>query len=388
MTTSPKTLLAALVGAHLVNDLYSTILPAFLPAVAEEFDLDYAELGVLSFAFIVLTGVLQPVLGNTADRLGRRRWMLVFGFSIGAIGFVAMALAPSFWFIVAVSLLCGLGGATYHPQATAFIVAAYPETRGRMLGIHGWGGSAGNFLAPTVVVVMIALFNWRVAMAVVAIPLVVAAVVLRAKLKETEPTPGVTLQGALSRQLILVAATFGILGTVGRSFLTFFVKMLVDEGWGETESGLLLTVVLLTGAISQPLGGAAFDRIGGRRVFLIASVAITVLTGAFSIDDGVFSLFVVAGLAFVVVSLFPVALALASRLVPPTQTGAATGVVFGLSGLMTAAGQLAVGALADATGDIRQALALQLPVAAIGIFLASRIKDEHKVMTSVAKSDL
>ena len=155
MSVRPRTVLVALVCAHVVNDFYSTILPAFLPSVAEEFDLDYTELGILSFAFIILTGVLQPVLGSFADRFGRRRWLLVFGFVVGAVGFLAMAAAPTFWFIVAVSLLGGLGGATYHPQASAFILSAFPTRPGRMLGVHGWGGSAGHFLAPAVAVLVI-----------------------------------------------------------------------------------------------------------------------------------------------------------------------------------------------------------------------------------------
>ena len=123
----PRTILIVFVIAHVVNDFYSTVLPAFLPAVANEFDLDYTELGILSFAFTALTGVLPPILSNVADRSGRRRWMLVFGFAVGAVGFMAMAAAPTFWFIVIVSLLAGLGGATYHPQETTYIVSAYPR---------------------------------------------------------------------------------------------------------------------------------------------------------------------------------------------------------------------------------------------------------------------
>ncbi len=71
------------VGAHVVNDFYATVFPAFLPALADEFSLNYTELGVLTFAFTLFTGVLQPILGSTADRTGRgprrvtssrRRW--------------------------------------------------------------------------------------------------------------------------------------------------------------------------------------------------------------------------------------------------------------------------------------------------------------------------
>lgn len=352
-----------------MNDFYSTVLPAFLPALAEEFDLDYTELGILSFAFTVLGGVLTPVLGNAADRAGRRRWMLVFGFAVGVVGFLAMAAAPTFWFIVGVSLLIGLAGATYHPQATAYIVSAYSDRPGRMLGFHGWGGSAGHFLAPAVVVLSVSAFNWRLAMAGIAVPMLVTAIVLRVKLDETPATPSVTLRGAVTRPLIVVAVTFGVLFMVGRSFLTFFVKMLVDEGWQETSAGVLLAVVLLVGAISQPLGGWAFDRLGGRKVFTIAAWSTAVLIAAFGVTSGALSLVALTGIAFFQFGLFPVALAQASQLVPSTQTGAAIGVVFGISGLMTAAILPAVGALAELTGDMRVALVWQLPLALVAVAL-------------------
>jgi len=375
MSRDPRSVLLVLVGAHVVNDFYSTVLPAFLPAVAEEFNLDYAELGILSFAFILFTGVLQPVLGNVADRRGRRRWMLIFGFGVGAVGFVAMAAAPTFWFIVGVSLLCGLGGATYHPQAAAFIVDAYPMRRGRMLGIHGWGGSAGHFLAPAVIVLSISAFNWRLAMAAIAVPMIVTAVILRVRLDETPASPSARLRGAVSRPLVLLAVTFGIVSMVGRSFLTFFVKMLVDDGWEETSAGVLLTVVLLVGVVAQPLGGWAFDRVGGRRVFMVATASSAILIAVFALSSGAVSLIAITGIAFFQFSLFPVALAQASRFVSSTQTGGAIGVVFGFSGLMTAAAQPVVGALAEAFDDIRIALAWQLPLALVGVVLARFIPE-------------
>ncbi len=370
MLPRPKTVLTVLVGAHVVNDFGSTVLPAFLPAVAEEFDLDYADLGLLSFAFVLLTGVLQPAAGNYADRAGRRRFVLVAGFMVGAGGFLAMAVAPTFWFIVAVSLLCGLGQATYHPQATAFIVNAYPERRGRSLGIHGWGGSIGHFAAPAAVVLMVAWFGWRWAMAAVALPMLGAAVVVRFRLDETAPSPSVTLRGSLTRPLIIAALAFGVVSTVGRSFLVFFVKMLVDEGWSSTSAGVLLTVILVGGAVSQPLGGWAFDRIGGVRVLQIAAAATIVLMGVFAVSSGPVSLVAVAGIAFFEFSLFPVSLAQASQLAPAERTGAATGIVFGVSGVMTALAQPAVGALAEAFDDIRLALAWQMPLALLGLALA------------------
>ena len=376
VSIQPRTILFLFVGAHVVNDFYVTVLPAFLPAIADEFDLEYTELGILSLSFTLLTGVLQPVFGNSADRLGRRRWMLVFGFAAGAVGFLAMAASPSFWFIVVASLLCGLGGATYHPQANAFVISAYPANRGRMLGIHGWGGSAGHFLAPAAVVLAVSVLDWRVVIAAIAVPLAVSALVLRLTLDETRPQPSATLRSALSPQLLMVAVSFGLVVMVGRSFLTFFVKMLVDEGWEETSAGVLLTVVLLGGAVAQPLGGWAFDRIGGRTVLAIAAGSLAAMVLLFAASSGALSLVAVAGIAFFHFSLLPVMLATASQQLPPERTGAATGVVFGVISLMTAAAQPAVGALAEAVGDIRVALSWLFPLALLGMVLALRSLSE------------
>jgi len=368
-----RTVLFVFVGAHVINDFYATVLPAFLPSVAEEFDLDYTELGILSLAFSLFTGILQPMLGNFADRRGKHKQVVVGGFIAAAIGFLAMASSPTFWFIVLMSLLCGLGAATYHPQATSFIVQSYPEERGRMLGIHGLGGSAGHFLAPAVTVLAVAVLDWRLTMVAIAVPAFVTASVLGNKLETTRANEDASLRGAISRELMLVAVTFGVLGIIGRSFLTFMVKMLVDEGWRETDAGIVLTVILLVGAVAQPLGGRLYDRLGGRLVMTSAATGMAAFVAMFAVTDGALALMALAGMEFFAFAVFPVGLALASKL-GAGQTGAAAGVVFGVSGLMTAACQPLVGALGESLGDIREALGWLFPVALVAVLLASRLE--------------
>jgi len=375
--TNARNILVTFVTVHMVNDFYATAMPAFLPALSDEFNLDYTELGVLSLAATLLSGILQPSLGHYADRRGRRRFVLVAGFGLAGLGFVAMALAPSFYFIVGVSLLVGLGAGTYHPQATALLVLSYPDRRGRTLGIHGWGGSIGHFMAPVAVTGAVALFDWRAAMLIIAVPLFVTSVLLRSQLEETEPNPTARLRGALSRQLILVAVVFGLLSMVLRSFLTFTVKMLVDEGWAETSAGLALTVILLVGAVAQPVGGRIFDRIGARAVLIRACIGSALAIALFSVTSGTLSLVAIGFIALFGFALFPVGLAVASQLAGDGQTGAAVGLIFGVSGLMSAASQPVVGALGESLGDIRSALSWTIVVTLVAIPVASFIDRGH-----------
>ena len=325
--------------------------------------MDYGELGILSLTFTLLSGVLQPIFGHRADRYGQRRLIVSVGFLAGAVGFVAMAAAPSFWFLIAVSLLCGLGGASYHPQATAFIVSRYPDDRGRMLGLHGWGGSVGHFLAPAAVTISVAAFSWRFSMLVIALPLALMALFLRFSLEESEPSSSATLTGVMTKELIRVSVAFGLLSVVMRSFLTFAVKMLVDEGWTGQGAGLALSAVLLVGTLAQPIGGRIYDRIGGRTVFMYAIVGTILSVACFAVTSGAMSLAAIALISLFGFSLFPVSLAYASQLAGPKQTGAAVGAVFGVSGLMSALAQPVVGTLAEQMGSIRAALSWLIVVA-------------------------
>ena len=376
MLTAPRAILGTFVAVHVINDFYATVLPALLPALAREWDLDYTELGLLSFAFTLFTGVLQPLIGHVADKQGKRKLILSFGFFIGGSGFLLMAVAPSFWFITVVSLLCGLGAAAYHPQATAFVVNAYPNDRGRMLGIHGWGGSVGHFLAPAIATVAIAALDWRWAMVIVAVPIIGAGTGLWAYLPESSPNPEAALKGALGRPIVVAALAFGLLNTVLYSFVTFVVKMLVDEGWAEVTAGATLTTMLFIGVVAQPVGGRIYDRFGGRNLFVCSNLGTILSVLLFSQTSGIVSLVAVGAIATFGFGLFPVSLAIASKIGGDSRTGFTVGVVFGVSGLLGAAARPAVGALAEAVGDIRLALGWTVVFAIAALPFAMQLEKE------------
>ena len=376
MLTTPRAILGTFVAVHVINDFYATVLPAFLPALAREWDLDYTELGLLSFAFTLFTGVLQPLIGHVADKQGKRKLILSFGFFIGGSGFLLMAVAPSFWFITVVSLLCGLGAAAYHPQATAFVVSAYPNDRGRMLGIHGWGGSVGHFLAPAIATVAIAALDWRWAMVIVAVPIIGAGTGLWAYLPESSPNPEAALKGALGRPIVVAALAFGLLNTVLYSFVTFVVKMLVDEGWAEVTAGATLTTMRFIGVVAQPVGGRIYDRFGGRNLFVCSNLGTILSVLLFSQTSGIVSLVAVGAIATFGFGLFPVSLAIASKIGGDSRTGFTVGIVFGVSGLLGAAARPAVGALAEAVGDIRLSLGWTVVFAIAALPFAMQLEKE------------
>lgn len=370
-------LLAWFTGAHLVNDFNALMLPAFLPAMSDEFSLSYLQLGILSLSFTILSGLLQVFAGHHADRYGRRRLALVFGFVVTSVGFVGMGVSPTFGILVATSLLCGLGASTYHPQATAMLVRAYPKDRGRTMGIHGWGGSVGAFIAPLGVALLVTQFGWRTALFILAVPSLGVAAFMRRSLTESEPNDEVRLRGGIPREVWLLAITFALLSAVIRGFLTFLPTFLVDRGSSLSEAGLLTTFILVVGLVAQPVGGIGFDRFGGRTVFFIASTATSLGLVLFAVSSGWLTLVAAAVVAFCVFSMFPVSLAMGSALSGVERTGIGVGVIFGISGLSGAAVQPFVGAIADRT-DLQFALSLLVVVAVLSALLSLRLPNQEQ----------
>ena len=252
MLTTPRAILGTFVAVHVINDFARRCSQRSCRLWLG------VGLGLHRTGPIVLR--LYPLHRCTAatNRPCRRQTRKTetnseLGFFIGGSGFYNGSSAI-FWFITVVSLLCAVRAAAYHPQATAFVVSAYPNDRGRMLGIHGWGGSVGHFLAPAIATVAIAALDWRWAMVIVAVPIIGAGAGLWAYLPESSPNPEAALKGALGRPIVVAALAFGLLNTVLYSFVTFVVKMLVDEGWAEVTAGAIDDNAFI-GVVAQPVGG-------------------------------------------------------------------------------------------------------------------------------------
>jgi MFS family permease len=153
--------------------------------------------------------------------------------------------------------------------------------------------------------------------------------------------------------------------------------MLVDEGWAEPTAGVTLTAMLLIGAVAQPVGGRIYDRFGGRRLFVGANLGIITAVLVFSQTSGAISLIAVGTVAMFGFGLFPVSMAIASKIGGEKRTGFSVGVLFGVTGLLGAAARPAVGALAEALGDIRLALSCTVVSAIAALPFAMQLEADR-----------
>ena len=347
---SANRILFALTSGHLFNDFYSTILPFLLPVIIDTFEIGFGGAGILALSTSLFSSFMQPVVGHLADKYQRRKLTILIGFMLFALGMILAGFAKSFVALILAFFVYGLGQTTYHPQATHFITSNFKTTKGRAMGIHGIGGSLGNFSAPLAVTALLTVLSLQTSLFLLALPTLLITVIMALSLRESTPMTSNKGRFQISRELLLLSVTFGLLFMLFRGFLTFLPTLLVERGSTLTQAGSISALMFFVGFLSQPLGGALYDRVGGRVVMAISSALAAGSLWLFLQESWPHPLLYVVLIGAAVTATFPVALTTASVVSPPESVGMSVGVMFGVSAGMGALTPPLVGFLGDRIG--------------------------------------
>ena len=148
--------------AGLVNNLNDGMTWGLFPLFFASYGLGVDQIGILAATYPAVWGISQIATGTLSDRWGRK-WLIVWGMWIQAIGIVLVASAPwfthapsdnfSWWMIGAV--LLGAGTALVYPTLLAAIGdIAHPDWRASAIGVYRFwrdlGYAVGAILAGVV----------------------------------------------------------------------------------------------------------------------------------------------------------------------------------------------------------------------------------------------
>ena len=117
--------IATLSAGHGGVDFASGAIPALIPFLVAEFDLDYVAAGGLMLAVTASSSLVQPLFGLWSDRRGAL-WLLPGGLALAALGTGLVALSPVYAAALVFTFAAGIGIAAYHPEGAKF--AAYAST--------------------------------------------------------------------------------------------------------------------------------------------------------------------------------------------------------------------------------------------------------------------
>jgi len=164
--------------AHFVSHYYILLLPPLFEFVRAEYQVTYTELGLALALFNIVSTVLQPPAGFLVDRFSARI-TLIAGLLVSAVAIVIAAAVHSFWVLVAMWGLIGLGNAAYHPAGYSILSQQVPAARiSRVYSFHTFAGILGSSVAPATLLYLTYLVGWRGALYASASLGVMAAIVL------------------------------------------------------------------------------------------------------------------------------------------------------------------------------------------------------------------
>jgi MFS transporter, FSR family, fosmidomycin resistance protein len=364
--------MAALSAGHFATDFANGALPALLPFMVDRFSLSYTLAAVVMLASTAASSLVQPLFGAWSDRRGLI-WLLPAGVAVAGVGIALAAAAPSYWLVIVLVIVSGLGVAAYHPEGSKFAAYASGRRRASGMSLFSIGGNVGYALGPTATTPLVLALGLTGGL-LLALPVLAVAVALLLVLpflRSFVPEPGSRSAvdgedrpGALALLLGVIAfrsvAWFGL--------ITFVPLWEVSLGNSKSHGSHLLSLMLLTGGIGTLAAGPIADRIG-RRPVVIASMAATVpLTFTYVLVGGVPGAIALALVGVCVISTFGVTMVMAQEYLPH-RIGMASGLSIGLSIGLGGIAAVGLGALADSV-DLRSAMYAAAAAPLAGLVLA------------------
>jgi len=354
-------ILAAIAGCHLLNDLLSSLLPAIYPMLKSSFQLSFAQVGLITLTYQLTASLLQPLIGHYTD-LRPKPYSLPVGMGITLMGLLLLASAQSFPMILAAAALVGSGSSVFHPESSRVARMASGGQHGLAQSLFQVGGNTGQALGP-LLAALIVMPRGQSSLAWFSVVALLAIVSLTqignwAKTHISQKRTSHVLNGARRPDQSTSRATLPILVLLALLFSKFFYLASITSYFTfyliETfhvsvrNSQVHLFVFLGAAAVGTFAGGPIGDRIGRKRVIWGSILGVLPFTLALPYANlfwtGVLS--VVVGL--ILASAFPAIVVYGQELLPG-RVGMVSGLFFGFAFGMAGLGAAVLGELADLT---------------------------------------
>jgi len=274
----PSRILAVCCGAHFVHDGFTDIIYLLLPVWQGEFGLSLAAAGLLKTLFSGALASLQVPAGLLAERVGERRLLALGTFVVAAAYFIA-GWSAGFAALAACLLLGGAGTSVQHPLSSSLVSRAFEGRPLRTaLGTYNFAGDIGKVAVPLAAASLIALWQWRVAVIVLAIGGAVAALAILILLPRErhaavapQATSGKTVDSGSG--FVALCAIGMIDATTRTGFLTFLPFLFAAKGASVALIGTALSLIFAGGAAGKFVCGAVARRVGVLRTVILTEAA-------------------------------------------------------------------------------------------------------------------
>jgi EmrB/QacA subfamily drug resistance transporter len=189
-----------------------------LPDIGRQLHADLAGLQWTVSAYTVVMAGLLLLAGSTADRLGRKRTLLV-GMSVFSVASLLCSLAPTVEWLIAFRVLQAIGASMLNPVAMSIITNTFTDPRERAQAVGVWGAVFGVSMAlgPIVGGALVSSAGWEWIF-VINVPLGLAAIALVLRFVPESKAPRPRRFDPLGQLMVIAllgSVTFGIIEAPG-----------------------------------------------------------------------------------------------------------------------------------------------------------------------------
>lgn len=344
-------------AGHLVTDINTGALPAFLPFIKESLSLSYIMTASIILIFNITSSVIQPVFGYFSDRWSAR-WLLPTGCFVASLGLSLLGFGSSYAWIFLFTALGGLGQGSYHPEGFKTVSFLSEEKKATAISLFLVSGSLGLSLGPIMATLFFKFLGLKGSLLFLPLGIAMAVIFLVTshwKVKTDLPirkAKGSETAGSKRQRFPMVLLLLMVvLRSATRLSLTtfipfYFINILQRD---PLVVGKYLSIFLLAGAVGSLAGGPAADRYGYKSTVLFGLGLTSIFLHLFFYSNGTESLifFAVAGL--VLNSSNAITMAMGQSYMPQ-NLGMASGLILGLGMGVGGIGTTLLGWVADQWG--------------------------------------
>jgi predicted MFS family arabinose efflux permease len=268
------------------------VLSPTLPAVTADLGITDAQAGAAFSLLWGLYALLQYPSGRLSDALSRKT-LLVAGLGLVAVGFGALAAAPSYLLFLGGAAVVGVGAGLYPTAARALVSDLYAAKRGRAFGIHTASGDLGGVAAAGLAAVVLGVATWRWAF----LPVVVVAVavllalhlwsresyVVERRSLDVRETAGRLLGTPRFRWLLVAYSLYAFTWQATASFLPTYLE--TGKGFSPGVAQAAFAVLFGVGVVVKPAAGTLGDRVPRRLITVSALLVGAAAMGALVVAD-------------------------------------------------------------------------------------------------------
>ncbi|AZY49830.1 MFS transporter [Bordetella avium] len=352
--------------AHASSHFFQLLLPSLYVSLGQEFDLDFARLGLLVSVFYVVSGLGQASSGFVVDRVGARP-VLWFGLSCFVLSAVIIGAANGYPMLILAAAIGGVGNSIFHPADYSIINhRVSPARLGHAYSTHGLTGNLGWALTPVFITTITLLSNWRVAafsagalvalvllMTVVGRHLIGGPLTQHSDEKAPQGNAWQTLKALLAKPALWGAFLFFAFTSVALSSVQNYTIPLLAELYdlSRVVASSALSGYMVASAVGMAAGGflvSATPRTERTVTAALILAGLTLVVLAMGWVPASLAAFVVALAGFCAGVAAPSRDMLIRKVTPKGATGSVYGLVYSGMDVGSALGPLGFGLLLDA----------------------------------------